>query len=1152
MPVSAVMGSYPITSHPSHYNRRRWIYIGASLIPFAIILIAMFAYLVFGFFFKIGDPSSAEQWISLILGLLEWMKHLLEYIVGAVVFAVGFGICGLLIVLAERTKSLKNTRGLLDTSKIWWIVLSIASVIGAIGVFVILNTKDARVDFVSQVLLVGPLLLTLLILGPVLDLVNRKKPSKYVVKWIVGAFLSIFVTAIIASFVTNIAIDIQVWFNSPDQNIGISDTFWKESGLETFFVNGRDSISSRIGNFLRSILIVFNMFFLVSWFLWDQPEESESKKKKKQKKQSILEKIKNLFKKNEEDYEEPQDNQEEELTLVWVDGFVDLVNRSELNGCVKAHQIRNDLEETEEQQEPKESKNSEYSLFFEGEKPSSEQEQLLEQFIKGGQWNFASDQNIHLEISGDMLIAGEPGSGRIGWVLAAAACSATRALRTLLICRNEHEASEMHSRLNDLFLGSISGMQHLITCRRLAGKSNPLQPELIQPDNIPPSPNVIIATPEELEDTFFKHSGSIPKAKEVLLKGLSNILVTDIMRFKSEDLYRLPLLLGKIRLINSMSPFNGPLRTAVVGPLNWGGSITKLVGDRLFSPLNAWKMYELGLCKTTAEREVFIEIDDLKDAYKSVASALSKIDAYVVILRLVSDKQIDQYKEELNESGIDTEKIRIINSINKLRKDIEFNEHIKSAECCVIVDRVESNQNASAITTDSNCSTVVIHLGISHANGVKLPIIASNSSEGLVAAELMTCLPYFEIKKFTSRNEWKQIGVPHRNKLSKAGKDAEAVDGIMFKCTPKDDVKLKEGISADLCLQEYAGHFSTSEMLNNTYNLAIKDDSTSIVIVKNKKDERNQKRYIYWFPKGLELEKNQLDLASADRLLVHHRSKTFLPNRIYADRTGEIRVEANTSDDRNSIPLPSESYMPIWSGKLPVSSFKNAQPSISFDGLDANYYKWINLTNIKTDKPFTADVFWSLLGHFPESGGKSKLQEPIDFCYSAVCSFWLLGDLGAIDSDLNFLLDGEWDSNITDSSQRVFWPELTAALMAGLDATAKGLSRFGRLLAFYNPKLGESAVEILILELPHYTNTHQEHISIIFKNDILRSSFINASKAVLKNIENHQEQDDIFEALSTSARQAYRSFDSHPSRIDKAKSILNNLNNLNNMDCLNQ
>ena len=1145
------MGSAPITSHPSHYKRRRWIYIGASLFPFAVIVLLMLLYLVFGAFFKIEDSSSAEQWLSLILGLLKWMQQLVEYIVGAVVFAVGFGLCGLLIVLAERTKSLKNTRGLLDTTKIWWVVLSIASVIGAIGVIVILNTKDARIDFVSQVLLVGPLLLTLLILGPVIDLVNRKKPSKYVIKWIVGAFLSIFVTAIAASFVTNIASNIQEWFNSPDQNVGISDTFWKESGLETFFANGRESISSRIGNLLRSILIVFNLFFLVSWFLWDHSEESENKKNKKNKRQNIFTKFKNLFKKEQEDSEEQQDKQEEDLTLAWVDGFVNLVNKSELPGCIKANEVRNDLEETEEPEEKqpsKESKNSEYSLFFEGAKPIAEQEQLLEQFIKGGTWNFANVQNIHKEISGDMLISGEPGSGRTGWVVAAAACSATRLLRTLLICRNEHEASEMNSRLNALFQGSIYGMQHLITCRRLGGKFKPLQPDLIHPDKIPPPPNVIIATSKELEDTFFKHNGSIPKAKEALLKSLSNILVTDIMRFNESELYRLPLLLGKIRLINKMSPCNAPLRTAVVGPLNWGAAITKLIGERLFSPLTAWKQYELGLCKTTAEREVFIEIDDLKDAYKSVASALSKIDAYVVILRLVSDKQIDQYKEELNESGIDTEKIRIINSINKLRKDIEFNEHIKSAECCVIVDRVESNQNASAITTDSNCSTVVIHLGISHANGVKLPIIASNSSEGLVAAELMTCLPYFEIKKFTSRNEWKQIGVPHRNKLSKAGKDAEAVDGIMFKCTPKDDVKLKEGISADLCLQEYAGHFSTSEMLNNTYNLAIKDDSTSIVIVKNKKDERNQKRYIYWFPKGLELEKNQLDLASADRLLVHHRSKTFLPNRIYADRTGEIRVEANTSDDRNSIPLPSESYMPIWSGKLPVSSFKNAQPSISFDGLDANYYKWVNLRNIKTGKPFTADVDWSLLGHFPDRGGEINLADPIEFSYSAVCSFWLLGDLSAIGSDLNLLLKGEWNSDIANPTpnQRVFWPELTAALMSGLDASAKGLSGFGRLLAFHNPKLGERAVEILILELPDYTNTYQESISIIFKNNKLRSRFINASKATLnklKSIDNHKAQD-IFNALSTSARQAYGSFYGPLNRIDQAEGILNNLNNM--------
>lgn len=1101
----------------------------------------MVGYLIIGCLFRIDDFYNAEEWVSLFSDFGRWAYKFIVLIVGSIVFAIGFGICGLMIVLAERTKMLKNTRGVLDKNTIWWIVLGAASLIGIVGVFVILNTSSARTDFVVQVLLVGPLLFTLLILGPVLDLLQQKKPSKKILFWIGGAFASVLITAFVAAVVTNASESIQEWFNNPDPKFGISDDFWHEHNLDKFFTLGRDNISNRLGDLFRSILIAFNMFFLVNWFLWDHAEKT---KKKKDKKPGILSRLRSIFKNNEKKSLEDEEGQkvlEEIDELKWVEKLVDSINAGEIPCCTNATVEKRTKEDLEKLKSSELNSSSQYKMFFEGYSLSHDQEKVLDQFLAGTQWDFA---NIHsgdpiINIA-DLLVRGSEGSGRTKWLLAAALCSATQLQRVLLICETEINADDMYLRLKDLLRDTIPGVDNIISCRRLAGEDSSLQAELMVPEKVRRLPDILVATQEELETTFFNHSGTVSGSKKELIQSISTILVNKLDLFAPDNQYSLPFLLGKIRLINSM---DSPIKTAVLVPSSWDEPVYKMLKERLFSPIIEPIDETLGVFDSPVDKEVCIEVSNLAEAYLEIAEHLKSMDVFVIIVRALEGSKLDDYREKVESRSGNLEQLIIVGTLGKLRKNEDLRQQIAEKNCCVLVVRSESSESITTLSLPNDLDTVVIHLG-EKEQGKPMPIFPMNDAEGMVATEVMNCLPYFNINDESPRSNWTQFGVPKRNELKSDEDGMEYVDGIVLKCNPREDRELADNITSDICLHEYEEHFIKADLNSNTYQLVIKEDKTSVVISrtpKKQKDDKKNLRLTHWFARGVEIENNVLDLAFADEILMKYKAKLFLPSSINEDKMKQARIDAFSADDLNQDPLDTDSYMPIWDGCIHPPG-ENTKLQFASIGLNAEVYNWINLIDKKTDRHKTVNVDWQLLGHYPARGGATLLTDSITFSYTAKCSILLLGESTSIPNKEELLGDG-WNlegnliqiddrgSPATSDEQtrkisREFWPEMTAALMAGIHSVAKGLSKRGRILAFHRPD-EPSLIEVVIIELPEYFGTHEEQLAVLFKSNQLRDIFFNKVEEQLKRFEdcsNPANRKTASSILALASRQAYEGY----------------------------
>jgi hypothetical protein len=1138
--INRVLGAYAISSHPDHYVRRRQICILFSVLP----LLGLVAFLLIKFLFDFHGTTSHEEVLEAIFNFFAWFKNTLSLLIGLFVFAIGFGCCGLLIILAERYPrfSLWGESSRSNIKAPWWWVFGIAVFIGSCGVLTILLTDSSNLDFVVSLLLTGPILLLILLLGPVQDWLhgNATKGNRVLAALsfiILGFIISLYASSYVAGW-TNSLLKL-----ATDQ---ISPTFWESiqsyDHLPEWMPKEKGNILKGLDDIFRSLIVTINIAFLASYLLWRKPVKK--KKKPKVQKKTFIHKVFG-FCKRAVGVRSPISSEEVEIHG-WHSDFKTM--ETPLQGCDVINEEGawfRDLnqERFAELEHSKACENSKYLSFFDETLPSQDQDKAMSKFLNRVQreWGAIRSGDETAFDTGDMLITGAEGSGRKQWVEAAAiAARHCRGDIVLIICKNSIEASSMVKSIRQA--NSRSPVPYLLHIDQM----NTNIKAALQADRLSALPDILVATRSEMENAFFQEGERAGTGKSGALRMIDTVLVTDISEFSSEDRFELPFLLGKIRLINEVD--HKVVQVVVVAPTSVGedGYIKELVTSRLLSPIRKIpEPFKLKPLKSSAADEYFIETSDTAAAFTSLAEYFLLKGHFVVIINDSNEgSQENLSNQNLLPPGIPSTHLQIVSSI----EDISINDSkisdengINKKRWCIVLQSYVCGQVGISLPSVRNVAGIaVFHLSESvyqksdfteHISEVFLPVLGSAKSDSsTLTRELAKVVPYLSLKRPVHRNVWRQFGIPKPGSLAPSDPDSEEKlmsQHFEFKIDPPEAAVGQEPIIDELHRVERVmqlEHRGTPLTVNHNgvedlaYRLRLSPSNTRIQIVTTKLLAKQFQRMVVWDADGQVFPGSQgiLDLAKADKLLIETDGGKFVPHSKDIDAQGRLKIKC-----RRSIELYKEDVHPIWSGTVSIPE----EISLSRQSINGpEQIAWYRI--LRGDGSLAAadaEVKWKLKGTYTGGQlvlpGKPKLLDsPIYFEYEACSSLLMLGNFEQVQQGD---VVGEW--SIEDKqNKRTFWPELTAALMAGLVACTPDAARLARVLAFrHDENLG--CASVLVIGLPDTSGTFEELFLLIQESKKLRQKFYKKAISVLNESMNKSDGE-LFHVLAASALQSMGDF----------------------------
>lgn len=1159
--VDAVLGEGSLSSHPLHYNWRRVFYIGCAVLPFILAVLLILVFVVWGVIAVLFELRLTAfcNWLG---DTLDWLARVDAILVGLAVFAIGFGTCGLLTVLASRYPTL-HARGRLRQDKAWpwWAVLGLAAVLGGIGVFIV-HSPSIKLGLMGSAILLLPILLAIFLLGPVLDWANgHGKRGHRVMLAILGVVFGTVVTVWIAGLTQRVGdwvvglISEDAWKVIVDSNLGpkaeIGDPLYGKDDRFGFVPKEQSEFGRQIGSIVQSLLIILNMVLLVGWLFWRRPEEKKSKKKQT-KKRGFFGRIMHAVARAiglADDAESGADAPVEWLKpLLEADPLPD--------GCVTISRLSKEARGLGELKCSPPFENSEYRSFFGKVIPSVDQHHALDKFLRGNVRTYSSLVDDDGMGTDDLMVLGSPGSGRMTWIAATALAAAIyRGDKVLILCpsidvecheeddeadeggpqtvrsiplkekiQREIEQTLRNSRVNQLI------MVRCMDSRIVNG---------LEANNLASIPEVMVATPHDIGRAFFNEDRKAPRAKLAALRMLGSILVTDVTDFSAKDKLHLPFLLGKIRLINEVA--RGSVQVGLMVPGNLDLPMRDMIGDRLISPIRSWRRTRevvLNPWRQPPDEEIVVEVDDTEKAFESIAAfLLERGQSVIVIRRRLDAAELERERSRLLPDGVSPEHLRVVSSLAAVRAiDADQADDAPPHNWCIIMNRATHDDGVGSLNVPiiaGSGQTAVIHLGvpdaIQHEVQIKVPLLGSSRSQGLLVRELATVIPYLPRWSHAHRNFWRQFGIPEIGGLREVSGDENVIKSFTFKVDPPDSEAGMPGVnkaSPWIQLQEYDGHHAEVGSVGEhgvAYALRLRTE-TEMVVVSRDLSSDEKRRVAAWSIDGQSLDTSHLDLAATDTLSLPGRGgQRYLPQSILVDQQSDRTL----IQGRRETGTQNEKDCPIWSGHVVVG--KNTKENQLAKALPATQgfpsgVRWYHLRRADSRvQPVLCDVAWSLDGYFDAVGGSTRCPDPITFKYQAYASILVLGEYVGEDEPVGSPL-GRWTID-GDDDGRTFWPELTAALMAGLRACATDAGRLGRVLAFRSASHPDVA-QVLITELPDLSGTLEEMFQLIFHSKILQKQFLAASTACLAKVANaHTDSRSCFRVLACRAGQSMGRFD---------------------------
>ncbi len=590
--------------------------------------------------------------------------------------------------------------------------------------------------------------------------------------------------------------------------------------------------------------------------------------------------------------------------------------------------------------------NSNARLFFGG-PPTFDQEKALDLFINLG----SSSPHGPNPRGNDLLIEGEPGSGRTTLLIAAALeVVFQRRSDVLFIVPDEARTSaavlEIQKRIVD------NGWQGLIFAERLLNDT--VSSSLT---NAKVLPQILVATLDTVEQFLLGATGN--KVSANILKGIlarrDTILIDDLIEFSAAHRAHLPFVIDKIRLVMKLQQVD--LQVAMVTPplsLNSRLNLTtRLLSNKaepnlvvLKSPLERFKLIPVRV--TTGLNYIQSQLDELSHSLaQSIANVvLEKGCKVAIILRNSTAAACMTIQRSLESKD---RHIRVVASVDELRNSREF-----IASWTLFRKKTQTALAIIAITDNTlGCQPVVISIEldtppVSLETFPVLPILPSSKSWTFIVRHLLSVARFIHPQLPLHRDSWARLGLNAAGKLDSTlpllgskkiqpqlilELDPSETDGFAQSLMDKSDSKFwpwvsRESRDTKIDVPQIV-QFEKPPSFEDLVELAASGTSFKIGRIATTPERTNtgseikseamtsNSHLLTWHDKhGNEL--GVTDLAYGEQLLLRTPAGTFFPSRIDVNP----KTKRNIIQGQPSIGNPGEPCNPIWHASLHIPSVK--------------------------------------------------------------------------------------------------------------------------------------------------------------------------------------------------------------------------------------
>lgn len=595
--------------------------------------------------------------------------------------------------------------------------------------------------------------------------------------------------------------------------------------------------------------------------------------------------------------------------------------------------------------------NSNARLFFGG-PPTFDQEKALDLFINLG----SSSPHGPNPRGNDLLIEGEPGSGRTTLLIAAALeVVFQRRSDVLFIVPDEARTSaavlEIQKRIVD------NGWQGLIFAERLLNDT--VSSSLT---NARVLPQILVATLDTVEQFLLGATGN--KVSANILKGIlarrDTILIDDLIEFSAAHRAHLPFVIDKIRLVMKLQQVD--LQVAMVTPplsLNSRLNLTtRLLSNKaepnlavLKAPLERFKLIPVRV--TAGLNYSQSQLDELSHslAQRIANVVLEKGCKVAIILRNSTAAACMTIQRSLESKD---RHIRVVASVDELRNSREF-----IASWTLFRKKTQTALAIIAITDNTlGCQPVVISIEldtppVSLETFQVLPILPSSKSWTFIVRHLLSVARFIHPQLPLHRDSWARLGLNAAGKLDSTlpllgskkiqpqlilELDPSETDGFAQSLMDKSDSKFwpwvsRESSDTEIDVPQIV-QFQKPPSFEDLVELAASGTSFKIGRIATTPERTNtgseikseamtsNSHLLTWHDNhGNEL--GVTDLAYGEQLLLRTPAGTFFPSRIDV----HPKTKRNIIQGQPSIGNPGEPCNPIWHASLHIPNVKKPSPA---------------------------------------------------------------------------------------------------------------------------------------------------------------------------------------------------------------------------------
>lgn len=433
--------------------------------------------------------------------------------------------------------------------------------------------------------------------------------------------------------------------------------------------------------------------------------------------------------------------------------------------------------------------NTGLETIFGGVSPTADQQRVFQRFVESyrelviGTGPASGGRGV--EPSADLLVEGDPGSGKTTSLIACALYAAfVRGQRVLFVVPDEIRQAVVKQRI-DAFLKN-GRLHYYVSCAVITPGA---VAEWLGEDSA--IPHILVGTPASIEEHLYGAPARQDQQFELLRKFillLENIFVDDFTDFEDAERSHLPFLIDKQRLLLDAEYL--PLQV-VVSEQRLAGIGRAILGTRLFTE----KRLKLESNVLTVRPRpsgrawrVDLTATDLAAAVDRMIEWCLKKDLDVVLYRRGIDEHERQRKQtELIGRG-GTGRITVISDLDQPVEmpDVEvdavfYQVAIHQDVCLALRLRMGHDDTVIFSLTPEGESREVIDSGI-------VPVIVDRTAPALVGAHLRSALRYLRPASPVHVDVWQQFGI----------RDERSVVGIMPNMLEFDDWSNDSNYGSDL------------------------------------------------------------------------------------------------------------------------------------------------------------------------------------------------------------------------------------------------------------------------------------------------------------------------------------------------------------------